>query len=137
MRLDVNLSAVFSQPIEEVWRAITDRRTLALWLMENDFEPRVGARFTLRGADPSPAWRGWVDCEVLELEAPTRMVWSWSDGAEQVGPTRLVFELRNEGTRTHLTLRHVGNAADDVARMVTHRWPIKLRALAVLLQGTT
>jgi len=137
MRLDVNLSEKFEQPIEEVWRAITDRRTLALWLMENDFEPRVGARFTLRRADPLPAWRGWVECEVLELEAPTRMTWSWSDGAEAGAPTRVVFELRSEGTGTRLTLRHVGQALDEVARMITDRWPLRLQALAALMRVKT
>jgi uncharacterized protein YndB with AHSA1/START domain len=55
--------ANFAQPIEEVWRAITDSRMLALWLMENDFEASIGARFVLRQADPAPWWRGWVDCE--------------------------------------------------------------------------
>lgn len=137
MKLDVNLSQKFEQPIEEVWRALTDRRTLALWLMDNDFEPRVGAHFTLRRTDPSPAWSGSVKCAVLEFEAPTRMVWSWCDGGEEGAPTRLIFELRSEGTGTRLTLRHVGNALDQIARMITDRWPIKVQALEMLLRGKT
>ena len=135
MKLDLNLTEDFDEPIDEVWKAITDPRTLAVWLMENDFEPRVGARFTLRRADPSPAWRGSVDCEVLELRAPTRMVWSWSDGAEELEPTRVIFELSSRGTGTRLTLRHVGSEGDEVAKMILDRWPIKLRALRTNLGG--
>jgi len=135
MKLDLNLTEYFDEQVEEVWEAITDSRTLALWLMENDFEARVGARFVLRRADPSSAWRGWVECEVLELQPPSRMVWSWSDGAEEGGPTRVIFELRSEGTGTRLTLRHVGDEGDETAKMIRDRWPIKLRALSTILRG--
>ncbi|HIM47153.1 MAG TPA: SRPBCC domain-containing protein [Alphaproteobacteria bacterium] len=64
-----------AHPIEKVWTALTDREHLAAWLMRNDFEPRVGKAFTLHGV-PMPGWRGWENCEVLELKAPRRMVWS-------------------------------------------------------------
>ena len=56
-------------PLARVWMAITDPAQLADWLMPNDFEPRVGKRFTLR-CPPGPGTRGWVDCTLLELEAP-------------------------------------------------------------------
>jgi uncharacterized protein YndB with AHSA1/START domain len=36
------------QPPDAVWRAITDPETLAQWMFPNDFEPRVGHRFTFR-----------------------------------------------------------------------------------------
>ena len=134
MRLDVSFTEYFAQPIEEVWHAITDPHMLTLWLMENDFEARVGVRFVLRQADPAPWWRGWVECAVLELQEPTRMVWSWSDGSEEHGPTRIVFELRREGEGTRLTLRHSGDAEDEMAKMVRDRWPIKLRGLASVLE---
>jgi len=50
MRLDLSFTEHFKAPVQNVWLAITDRRMLALWLMENDFEPRLGARFALRRA---------------------------------------------------------------------------------------
>lgn len=135
MKLDLNLIEHLDQPIDDVWRAITDPRMLTLWLMENDFEARIGARFTLRRADAAPGWRGWVECQVLELQPPIRMVWSWSDGAEEGGPTRVIFELHTEGSGTRLTLHHVGNEGDSTAKMVCDRWPIKLRALRTILGG--
>ena len=75
MKLDLNLTEHFTEPIEQVWHAITDSQMLALWLMENNFEARVGARFVLRRLDPPRGWRGWAECEVLELQKPNRMVW--------------------------------------------------------------
>jgi hypothetical protein len=61
------------------------------------------------------------------------MVWSWSDGAEEGEPTRVIFELCSEGKGTRLTVRHVGDVEDAVGKMVCERWPIKLQALASIL----
>ena len=133
MKLDVILTEHFNAPIERVWMAITDRRRLALWLMENDFEARPGARFTLRRTDPLPGWPGWVECEVIELEPPTRMVWSWSDRAGKEMPSRVVFELLQEGGGTRLTLRHIGDVDDAMARLIRERWPVKIHALEATL----
>lgn len=47
-----------------VWRALTEPALIASWLMENDFQPIVGHRFTFR-SQPSPHWDGIVQCEVL------------------------------------------------------------------------
>ncbi|HEY6732591.1 MAG TPA: SRPBCC domain-containing protein, partial [Roseiarcus sp.] len=35
-------------PPEKVWRALTEAHLIEQWLMTNDFEPRLGALFTLR-----------------------------------------------------------------------------------------
>jgi uncharacterized protein YndB with AHSA1/START domain len=133
MKLDLTLIEHFKAPIQNVWLAITDRHLLAQWLMENDFEPRLGARFALRRADPTSGWRGTVECEVIELEPPTRMVWSWSDGAGAEMTSRVIFELQEEDTGTRLTLRHIGDTDDAMAQMIRERWPIKLQALASTL----
>jgi uncharacterized protein YndB with AHSA1/START domain len=133
MRLDLTLTEHFKAPVQTVWLAITDRQMLARWLMENDFEPRLGARFALWRAEPLSGWRGRVECEVIELEPPTRMVWSWSDGPGEAMTSRVIFELQEEGTGTRLTLRHIGDTGDAMAEMIRERWPIKLQALASAL----
>jgi len=133
MRLDLTGTERFRASIDEVWHAITDQRMLALWLMDNDFEPRVGARFVLRRNDPTPGWRGWVACQVIELEPPRRMVWSWSDGTDETATSRVIFELQEDGTGTQLTLRHVGTTDDALGKMIRERWPLKLRTLASTL----
>jgi len=126
------LNEYFSEPIEEVWHALTDARLLAAWLMENDFEPRIGKRFVLRTPNKvMPGWPGLAECEVLELRPPTRMVWSWSSGAGD--STVVVFELRPEGDGTRLSLHHSGSASDASGIIISERWPVKLRALGTLL----
>jgi uncharacterized protein YndB with AHSA1/START domain len=64
----IHTDAFLPYPPQKVWRALTDPGLLASWLMPNDFEPRVGHRFTFR-TDPVPAhgFDGIVRCEVLEL----------------------------------------------------------------------
>ncbi|HEX4840964.1 MAG TPA: SRPBCC domain-containing protein, partial [bacterium] len=79
----VTLKEFFPHPIETVWRAFTDPAALATWLMLNDFEPRVGHRFTLR-SEAVPGWRGWIECEVLELDPHS----AWSGSGEEATTER-------------------------------------------------
>jgi uncharacterized protein YndB with AHSA1/START domain len=132
MRLDISMEELFPVSVEHVWRALTDSQMINRWLMTtDDFEARVGARFTLRDA-PRPGFRGFVECQVLELAPPLRMVWSWSstDGAP---PTRLVIELAPHGDGTRLTLRHTGDTDERTVRGTTDGWTRKLGALAEAL----
>lgn len=132
MRLDVSMEELFQAPVERVWNALTDARMLERWLMEADgFEARVGARFTLR-SEPRADCRGQVECEVLELSPPHRMVWSWC-GVEDPATSRLVIELEADGEGTRLRLRHTGEVDESTVRRTTAGWTDKLRALAELL----
>ena len=79
MRRDIRLERTYPHPPDLVWRALTEPALIGEWLMENDFEAVVGHRFTLR-TDPQPGFDGIVQCEVLELDAPRRMRWSWRGG---------------------------------------------------------
>ena len=88
-----------------MWAALTSSDALAAWLMPNDFEPVAGHRFTLR-AKPAPGFDGIVQCEVLELDPPNRMVWSWAGG--QIDTT-VTFTLEaTPGAGTRLRLRQAG-----------------------------
>ena len=133
MKLRVELDEHIEAPPQAVWQALTDSATLARWLMPNDFEPRVGKRFTLV-TDCAASWEGNVACEVLELVPGERMVWSWQTrGMEH--PTRVTFELSPSGSGTRLRLRHVGEADEVVARDLEGGWPTKVRTLADLVPG--
>ncbi|MEM9381050.1 MAG: SRPBCC domain-containing protein [Planctomycetota bacterium] len=100
----VRVERTYPHPPEHVWRALTEPELLARWLMPNDFEPRVGHRFTFR-TDPGPGFDGIVRCEVLELVEPERLVLSWRGGPLD---TRVQFELRPEGASTRLIMEHTG-----------------------------
>jgi uncharacterized protein YndB with AHSA1/START domain len=128
MKLNILLVEEFSHPVEKVWRALTDPDALRVWLMDNDFEPRVGKHFILREPNLRPGWRGWVECEVLELEMPNRMLWSWihNDGDS---PTRVEFRLERIPSGTRLTLSHTGEVDSDLEARLRGGWPGKLADL--------
>src|ERR1700748_104660 len=62
---------------EKIWRALTEGELISQWLMENDFQPVVGHRFQLRMA-PVGGCSGVIDCEVLEVQAPERLSYTWN-----------------------------------------------------------
>jgi uncharacterized protein YndB with AHSA1/START domain len=71
-------------PPEKVWRALTTQPLIEDWLMANDFEARVGHRFRLSTA-PVGGWNGIIDCEVLAVEPPGRLSYTWASmGLESV-----------------------------------------------------
>ena len=104
MTRDLHFEAVYPHPIEKVWRAITDPRAIAEWLMENDFAPTVGHRFQFR-APPQPGWDGVVNCEVLAVEPPHRLAYSWRGGGID---TVLTITLEPTAAGTRLQLAHTG-----------------------------
>jgi uncharacterized protein YndB with AHSA1/START domain len=44
-------------PPEKIWRALTQGSLIKEWLMDNDFEPVLGRKFTFRST-PVPNWNG-------------------------------------------------------------------------------
>jgi uncharacterized protein YndB with AHSA1/START domain len=72
--------------------------------MANDFEPRVGHRFEFR-TKPQPGWSGIVNCEVLDVDPPRRLVHTWRN--ENVD-TVVTFTLSPTDGSTNLRLEHTG-----------------------------
>lgn len=104
MSKDLKFEVVYPHPIEKVWRAITDSRAIEQWLMKNDFEARMGHRFQFRDK-PQPGWDGIVNCEVLEVEPPRKLRYSWRGGPLDTQVT-ITLDAVAEGTR--LILEHTG-----------------------------
>ena len=91
-------------PPEKVWRALTQPHLMAEWLMQSDFEPDVGRRFSFR-AD----W-GSVDCQVLALEAHRSLAYSWgAHGLESV----VTWTLTPTTSGTHLRMEQSGFRPDQ------------------------
>jgi uncharacterized protein YndB with AHSA1/START domain len=63
-------------PPEKIWRALTQGPLIKEWLMDNDFQPVVGHKFTFRST-PMPNWNGVIDCEVLAVEPNKKLSYSW------------------------------------------------------------
>jgi hypothetical protein len=55
----VHVETTYDQPPELVWAALTTSEAIAVWLMPNDFELRVGHRFQFK-TKPAPGFDGIV-----------------------------------------------------------------------------
>ena len=104
MTRDLKFEAFYEQPRARVWAALTNSEAMAAWLMPNDFAPRLGHRFQFR-TTPAPGFDGIVNCEVLEIEPPRRLVYSWVGGGID---TQVVWSLEEAGSGTRLVLEHRG-----------------------------
>ncbi len=100
----IEIELFFAHPRERVWKALTDAKLLDRWLMKNDFKPVVGRRFTFE-REPQPGFDGIITGEVVEVEAPQRLVYDW----HAVGlDMRLTWTLSPVAGGTLLQLRHDG-----------------------------
>jgi uncharacterized protein YndB with AHSA1/START domain len=115
---------LLNDPPAQVWRALTEPKLLAQWLMRNDIEPVVGHKFTFR-EKPQGDWDGIVYCKVLEVDPPHRFVYSWQGGNGKDDPafprldTIVTWTLEataDGGTLLHLV--HEGFQPTDYAFQV-------------------
>jgi uncharacterized protein YndB with AHSA1/START domain len=94
---------------EKLWRALTQPHLIAEWLMQNDFAPVVGHRFSLR-MDAQPNWNGVIDCQVLVVEPNKTLSYSWGALGLQ---TAVTFTLTPTDTGTHLHMEQTGFRSDQ------------------------
>lgn len=104
--LRIKTKVFYPYPPEQVWLAIADRRGLAAWLMDNDFEPRIGHKFRFQ-AQPLPGLDKIIHCEVIELEKPRRLSYTWQ-GENLSKSTIVTWTLEPIDGGTHLQLEHTG-----------------------------
>jgi uncharacterized protein YndB with AHSA1/START domain len=125
MKRDLHFEMMYPHSREHVWRAITNSEAMSRWLMPNDFEPVVGHRFQFR-TKAAPGFDGIVNCEVLEVLPPERLVYTWKGGGVDTVLTWTLQEAR-EGTR--LLLDHTGFAGLRglmVSRILGSGWRSKI-----------
>ncbi|NWF61290.1 MAG: SRPBCC domain-containing protein [Fischerella sp.] len=106
MLRNLNIEAFYPYPPQRVWQVLTNRQALAAWLMENDFEPRLGHKFrfvhsTLPGLGEN------IDCEVIELDEPKRLAFTWQDSM-MCQPSIVTWTLKPVDGGTKLQLEHKG-----------------------------
>jgi uncharacterized protein YndB with AHSA1/START domain len=110
MQSKIHLEQTYPHPRVKVWRALTEPALLQKWLMRPEgFAPVVGARFKLIDDGAHRGWRGFVECEVLEVKPERLLRISWV-GDEKVKPQTVAFTLADDGAGTRLTLDHEGFA---------------------------
>jgi uncharacterized protein YndB with AHSA1/START domain len=106
MKRNVVMERVYPFTPEQVWAALADSRALSEWLMENDFQPYVGHRFQFR-TNPQWGFDGIVRCEVIAVDKPRRLAYTWQGGPMKK-PTTVTWTLRPVPEGTHLRLEHTG-----------------------------
>jgi len=115
MSLTLSLDFQYSTSIEKLWTAITDSSKLAKWVvnihtgqaMENDFKPVVGHRFQFR-TQPTEWWNGIIEGEVLIVDAPNRLSYTWASG-EKHTITWTLQDLGNGKVNLHLEQTGISN----------------------------
>ncbi|KRE38156.1 SRPBCC family protein [Paenibacillus sp. Soil522] len=109
MSLTLSLDFQYTTSIEKLWSALTDSSKLAKWVanihtgeaMDNDFKPVVGHRFQFR-TQPSEYWDGIIDGEVLIVDAPNRVSYTWASGGETHTVTWTLQDLGDGKVDLHL-----------------------------------
>jgi len=97
----------YPHPPGKVWRVLTDPELMALWSMRPEgFLPAVGTRVKFYGK-PNPGWRGFVECEVLEVREQEVLRFSWV-GNQNAEPSQVCYTLEPRASGTRLTLEHSG-----------------------------
>jgi len=104
----VHLETVYPHEPEHVWDALTDPEALKQWLLPNTFRPRLGHRFHFSHRTPNGKRKN-VDCQVVELDAPRRLAYTWRMDAEDA-PTLVTWTLEPVEGGTRVCLEHIGPA---------------------------
>ena len=121
-------------PPAKVWRALTDAKLLASWLMENDLQPVLGYKFEFK-APPIGDWDGTVRCQVLEVIENEKLSYSWRGGSgKNALDTVVTWTLTPHGAGTRLHLEHAGftEGATFAYTMMGKGWRDKQADLARL-----
>lgn len=129
MSLALTLDFQYKTTIEKLWSAVTDSKKLAKWVLENDFEPIVGHQFQFR-AEPNAYWDGIINGEVMLVEPPTRLSYTWAVGEEKHTVTWTLQDLGDGTVNLHLDQTGFSNIHGlEGARHGWSKWCDQLQAL--------
>jgi uncharacterized protein YndB with AHSA1/START domain/DNA-binding transcriptional ArsR family regulator len=122
---------------EKVWAALTESEFTTQYyfasMVESDWQP--GSQFRYLLPDGTEAIRG----EVVEAEPGKRLVTTfdarWDDGVAADPPSRIGWDLEQQGEATKLTVTHDGFAEEtETYRQVVGGMPLILSGLKTLLE---
>jgi uncharacterized protein YndB with AHSA1/START domain len=130
----VVVDRVMPHPPEKVWRALTQGPLIEDWLMKNDFQPVTGHRFTLRAA-PTPHWDGVVQGEVLAVEPPRRLAYSWNAAGGLQTTVTWTLTAADDGTRVRMEQSGFGPGQEASRQGAAYGWGRFVEALERVAAG--
>ena len=132
---EIRIVRDYAYPVTRVWRALTDSELIPLWTATGaggrpeGFAPVPGTRFRFV-AKPKPGWNGIVNCEVLEVNEPSLLRYSWTDdGGGDV--TEVVYRLEPHAGGTRFTYEHTGFTGIGGAFMAKLLGRVRTKMLSV------
>jgi uncharacterized protein YndB with AHSA1/START domain len=97
----LSLDYQFTTTVEKLWSALTDSGKLAKWITENDFKPVVGHQFRFRH-QAFNGWDGIIDGEVVAVDPPDRLSYTWTSAGERHSLTWTLQDLGDGKVNLHL-----------------------------------
>lgn len=112
MNKTIKHSWLLNHSPEKVWDYLTKQELLAQWLMETDFQPIIGQKFTFNTKPKVKlGFDGMIYCQVLTLEPYKEISYSWRGGPGDGKVTLdsvVIWTLEAKDNGTQLTLEHKG-----------------------------
>jgi uncharacterized protein YndB with AHSA1/START domain len=103
----------YPYPIDEVWHVLTAPEQVARWTTTGrggrpeGFSAIPGTAFTLVGK-PTIGWAGVVYCEVISVEEPHAMHYTWKGDAQSDDVSDVTYLLEEIPGGTRFTWHHTG-----------------------------
>jgi len=103
----------YPYPIEEVWQVLTDPAYVARWTTTGQggrpegFAAVPGTTFRFVGK-PVMGWSGVVYCEVIEVDAPRSLRYTWKGDEDTDDVTDVAYRLEPTAAGTRFTWTHTG-----------------------------
>jgi uncharacterized protein YndB with AHSA1/START domain len=103
----------YPYPVAEVWHVLTDPEQVTQWTTTGQggrpegFAPAPGTRFRFVGK-PTMGWAGVVHCEVISVEAPHTMHYTWRGDEDSEAVTDVTYRLDEIPGGTRFTWQHTG-----------------------------
>lgn len=103
MTADVMLDFQYASSINQVWKALTVSDLLEQWIWTNDFKPVVGHTFQFK-SEPNEYWDGIVNGEVLEVDEPKKLSYTWASAGETTTVVWTLTETKDGKTDLHFEM---------------------------------
>ena len=107
MSTTVIIERLFNAPVQQVWKAITDKEQMKRWYFDlSDFKPEIGFEFSFPGQGHKGEQYLHL-CTVKEVVVEKKLAYSWTY-KDQPGYSVVTFELIPEQGGTRVKLTHQG-----------------------------